>query len=701
MASGTLTLSTQSVDYGGGRGGMSMTNTINWSTSGNTLTLSNGGRSGGNYWTLYNATGASDYLVVLKVQVNYGSGWTTISEQSAYIGTVAQGGLRIDTKSEEFLNNLGSYTLTGNCSLRALYYATYAPVPTADYPYAFPNESYSEASQTPVVVDVVVAPDTPTITNISSTHNSITCDYGTTSFGTPSSGAIRLYCTPPNGQGGIAAQKTTTGTTTTTFTDYRRLFTNIDIKGNTQYQLYSLADNGSATSRSSDVSITTLPSETAVSIASVSDTSILMHFSAPSNGHAYDQYLEYSKDGGTTWHIYAISNTSLVFDGNALIDNLRSNTEYTILTRTRTSAGITSGATLTVTTSTNSNPVISSFQSTQGNTGMDPVQLYYMLDGFSGYPVPATETITITDSNGATVYTKTSSKSGDIRERVYVSDNIVYNEQYSLTCRIENSTGYDEETITGSTCLAPLNVVYDPTTKKVIITYDPGEGYCGTKINYRLDDGSITQFMAVPSGTTATQTYELDVSQLTDGSHTLVFSNLRYDTSDPYSPYLYAPNFTFNVGVRTYGSKDTNDLAEKLIKVYAPVSGLSKSLKVYAAVAKQGTVGVIGTIRSGGDGNVTAFDADTFWAKFITSSAYDINKTVSYIEVSAPPIPQLTTFAFIHYTDNTYDDFSDVTTAALAEYGITYSLVQVAGSDYIDLTPISGTVYATKLIHEK
>ena len=91
MASGTLTLSTQSVDYGGGRGGMSMTNTINWSTSGNTLTLSNGGRSGGDYWTLYNATGASDYLVVLKVQVNYGSGWKRFPNNQLILGLWLKG----------------------------------------------------------------------------------------------------------------------------------------------------------------------------------------------------------------------------------------------------------------------------------------------------------------------------------------------------------------------------------------------------------------------------------------------------------------------------------------------------------------------------------------------------------------------------------------------------------------------------------
>jgi len=585
MASGTLTLTTQSVDYGGGRGGMTMYNTINWSTSGNTLTLSNGGRSGGDYWTLYNASGSADYMAVLKIQVNYGSGWTTISEQSAYIGTVAQGGLRIGAKSDEFLNNLGSYTLTGNCSIRALYYATREPAPTSDYPYAFPSESYSEASQTPVVVDVVVAPDTPTITNVIPSNHSVTFDYGTTSFGIPSTGNVWLSCLSQYAVSSVftITSKTTTGMSTETITKYSDGFLKKDIVGNTIYFLGATADNGSATAATSPIQFVTLPNETAVSIVSISDTSILIRFTAPANGGARKQYFEYSIDGGKTWETYAQSSSTKEVGWNEEISNLTSNTEYTILTRTRTTAGVTPGATLTVTTSTPSNPVISEFEASNGSVSSTAGKFDYSLEAFSGYPVPATKTITATDSNGTIVYTNVETKSGYFDEHIWISDNVVYNEQYSLTCRVENSTGYDEETIIGSTCYAPLEVVYNPSTKKVIITCDPGAGYCGIKIKYKLDDGSAIECIAIPSGTTTSQSFELDVSQLAGGSHTLHFVYTKYDSSDPYVPFINAPAFTFNIGVRLYGSKNTNDLAEKLIKVYAPVNELSKSLKVYGS----------------------------------------------------------------------------------------------------------------------
>lgn len=360
MASGTLTLSTQSVDYGGGRGGTSMTNTINWSTNGNTLTLSNGGRSGGNYWTLYNATGASDYLVVLKVQVNYGSGWTTISEQSAYIGTVAQGGLRIDTKSEEFLNNLGSYTLTGNCSLRALYYATYAPVPTSDYPYAFPDESYSEASQTPVVVDVVVAPDTPTIANVSATYNSITCDWGTTSFGIPSTGTVYLYCTtrgstPSTLVSSYIASKTTTGTSTSTITQSTTgtSSTKTNLVANSLYYLYARAYNGSADAWNIGRTTVTSVEPVTVSIGTVTADSIEIIYSTVADGGYAKKDIQYLING--RWYSGATLTGGSAQSGSFVITGLDPLTQYTIGTQVVLTYGSTtyhevSGATLTVTT---------------------------------------------------------------------------------------------------------------------------------------------------------------------------------------------------------------------------------------------------------------------------------------------------------------------------------------------------------------
>lgn len=344
MASGRLTLTTQSVDYGGGRGGRTMHNYIDWSTSGTTLTLSNGGRDGVNAWTLYNATGVSDYLVVLKVQVNYGSGWETISEQSAYIGTVAQGGLDIIAKSDEFVNNLGSYSLSGACSLRALYYATYPPAPTYDYPYAFPNESYSESSQTEVHVDVQTAPSGGYISAIVRGTDSFTLTGGVSSMGV---GGTQTYTelivlNAPYTEGGIPQRYegfNALSATKTISNSSPASAGGITIAPNTTYYLGVYADNGVYDYRFNYGPYTTLPEAPEVIKTGTTPTSLTFDWSTAEDGGRFPKTVEYSIDGGQTWVPITTVSGGEAQSGTFTIDNLSPSTNYTVQTRTTTEAG--------------------------------------------------------------------------------------------------------------------------------------------------------------------------------------------------------------------------------------------------------------------------------------------------------------------------------------------------------------------------
>lgn len=166
-SSGQLTLSTQSVDYGGGRGAVTLTNIIGWAVdnSGNISfqLISTTDNAGGTWGICYSN---NQYYVRMVPQVSYdnGTSWTNLASAnhlvisqctnppviSQYTNTVAM--------SETLINSLGSYHLSGNCKLRFLYYMDPAPAPSASNPNAFPDSSYSEAVQVPVVVTVDYRP---------------------------------------------------------------------------------------------------------------------------------------------------------------------------------------------------------------------------------------------------------------------------------------------------------------------------------------------------------------------------------------------------------------------------------------------------------------------------------------------------------------------------------------------------------------
>lgn len=149
---GQVTLSTQSVDYGGGRGARTITNVINWTVdSDGYISFSQASVSGSNWYICGNA---SSYGVTLKPQVRYSDTWVDLDSKFHSVALCSSGTTDTKDMSTTLINQLGRYKLSGNCSLRFLYYANAAPAPTAELPNAFPDSSSSAAVQVPVSVDV-------------------------------------------------------------------------------------------------------------------------------------------------------------------------------------------------------------------------------------------------------------------------------------------------------------------------------------------------------------------------------------------------------------------------------------------------------------------------------------------------------------------------------------------------------------------
>lgn len=162
-SSGQITIYTESVDYGGGRGAVTLTNVVGWSVNDNSdisfWSISSSDNVGG-YWGI--CYGSGPYYVRLVPQVSYDNGgsWVNLDMKTHLVNSqctvppdIAHYTNTI-TMSVTLINQLGSYHLSGDCQLRFLYYMDPTPAPSSSNPNAFPNSSYSEAVQVPVHIDV-------------------------------------------------------------------------------------------------------------------------------------------------------------------------------------------------------------------------------------------------------------------------------------------------------------------------------------------------------------------------------------------------------------------------------------------------------------------------------------------------------------------------------------------------------------------
>lgn len=161
MATGLVSLTTQSVDYGGGRGAYVLVNNIEYTISGNSISfreLSSSDNVGG-AWRI---CGAQPYYLILQPEVSYdnGASWTPLDTKTMTIGSCDSTATmtNVVNASHTLIGQLGSYTLNRNCQLRFLYATNSAPAPTSSLPHAFPNTGYSAATQVPVVINVDYRP---------------------------------------------------------------------------------------------------------------------------------------------------------------------------------------------------------------------------------------------------------------------------------------------------------------------------------------------------------------------------------------------------------------------------------------------------------------------------------------------------------------------------------------------------------------
>ena len=168
MAStGTITLYIESVDYNGGgaytRGAQYSNLNARWNVSDSGyLTLSEESYStNSQYWWICSSNATSlNYRVEWEVQFKPdGGSWQNLyTAQVAVLGPCANytylTGTNVKNMMETFCNNFPGVQLTQNGELRVVCGANLAPAPSVDYPYAFPNDVYSEASQVPVHIDV-------------------------------------------------------------------------------------------------------------------------------------------------------------------------------------------------------------------------------------------------------------------------------------------------------------------------------------------------------------------------------------------------------------------------------------------------------------------------------------------------------------------------------------------------------------------
>lgn len=132
----------------------------------------------------------------------------------------------------------------------------------------------------------------------------------------------------------------------------------ITISPNTRYYAGVYAYNGEVQYRYDGGAVVTMPPTATVSSGTVTDHTVVINYSTSADGGFYDKKIQYSLDG-VSWVDGATVSTGSASSGSFTISNLLAGTTYNIQTRTTTTAGSSTGSTLTVTTTgTPFNPVL-------------------------------------------------------------------------------------------------------------------------------------------------------------------------------------------------------------------------------------------------------------------------------------------------------------------------------------------------------
>ena len=267
----------------------------NWSRSGTTITLSNQTL----YMTFRNAS--------------YGSGITdSVSTTGGSAQTVTWPNFSSSTTSGSVSLSNSSFSVSGSSTS-----STISCVIAGEY-----------TGSTTISYDAYYqAPTTPTV-SISFDNTGGTIKYGTTSFGTPSSGTVYLYSDTSSTPTTQKATATSTGTKSYSF----------DTIGNTKYYARSRATNGqlwsSYSSTASAVSYPGIPSS--VTASDVTATTAKLTIVIGSDGSANTMTLYYRIGSGTAVSLGTVTGGKTV---NATLTKLSPSTEYTVYTYVTTSVG--------------------------------------------------------------------------------------------------------------------------------------------------------------------------------------------------------------------------------------------------------------------------------------------------------------------------------------------------------------------------
>lgn len=155
----------------------------------------------------------------------------------------------------------------------------------------------------------------------------------------------------------------------------------ITISPNTMYYIGALGDNGALTEfiRYNKGQYATLAEAARVLVASTTTNSVTINYSTSIDGGQYSKSIQYSIDGGTTWVTGATVATGSASMDTYTISNLTPGTTYTIQTRVTTTAGSSTGSTLTATTSAPASSV--SLYGSVGGETKKVIKLYGSVNG--------------------------------------------------------------------------------------------------------------------------------------------------------------------------------------------------------------------------------------------------------------------------------------------------------------------------------
>lgn len=185
---------------------------------------------------------------------------------------------------------------------------------------------------------VGAAPSVPTLSLYGVSTSTITVSYQAIDWGSDSSGTVVLQSKTVNASSWSTSQSQT---------DLQSHRYTVSLAPNTARMFRVMARNTVGNTISDSITAATLPKLSDIYVRDSSTTNVEIGFSVSNNGGYYAQTIQYSLDGGNTWvDGYTVSSGGVV-RGHFTIQGLTQGVPYTVLTRIVTTAGSSTGNTLT------------------------------------------------------------------------------------------------------------------------------------------------------------------------------------------------------------------------------------------------------------------------------------------------------------------------------------------------------------------